>query len=208
MTKPLQLAGQVFGSLTVLRRVATKPRSVWECVCVCGVVKTYVGSELTLGRVRSCGCMRGELIAKAKTTHGRSRSRAYRMWAAMLHRCGDSNNARYGGRGIVVDERWRVFSEFYADMGDPPPKHSLGRIDNEQGYCAQNCRWETVAQQNRNRSVSRLVEFGGVIDTVAAHARRAGLHYDTVYHRIFRQGWAVSEALTTVPFGTRVEVPL
>jgi hypothetical protein len=75
------------------------------------------------------------------------------MWA----RCRRETHPEYpnyGGRGIVVCDRWRSFEDFYADMGDRPTnKHSLDRINNDLGYSPENCRWTTRDVQNNNRSL-------------------------------------------------------
>lgn len=54
------LAGRVFGRLTVIAHVADRNtalgRTQWRCECTCGVMVIAVTSELTTGRVTSCGC--------------------------------------------------------------------------------------------------------------------------------------------------------
>lgn len=58
MTKPSNLAGQRFGKLTVIRRVANDKQghSQWECQCDCGNVHVVKAGYLKNGHTKSCGC--------------------------------------------------------------------------------------------------------------------------------------------------------
>jgi hypothetical protein len=69
----------------------------------------------------------------------------------MMGRCRDKNNLLYGGRGIKVCERWWVFENFLADMGEPPAGKTLDRIDVDGHYEPSNCRWATPQEQVDNR---------------------------------------------------------
>ena len=60
------LRNKRFGRLLVIKPVcktgygATK----WECICDCGNVKNIVGSNVSKGITRSCGCLARELSSK------------------------------------------------------------------------------------------------------------------------------------------------
>jgi hypothetical protein len=78
-----------------------------------------------------------------------------KVWRGMRKRCNspqDPAYPRYGGRGIKVCERWSSFENFLEDMGPRPPGTGIERIDNDKGYEPGNCKWATMAEQNKNKS--------------------------------------------------------
>lgn len=94
--------------------------------------------------------------------HGYDNSYIYKSWQSMKQRCLNIKNHKYpiyGGRGIKICDRWlNSFENFLEDMGDRPKGRTLDRIDNNGNYEPENCRWSTLTQQNRNRSISKLDE--------------------------------------------------
>jgi hypothetical protein len=73
----------------------------------------------------------------------------------MLSRCTNPKATKYrlwGGRGITVCERWYMFENFLADMGERPEGKSLDRKDPDGNYEPGNCRWATAVEQRHNRS--------------------------------------------------------
>ena len=63
--KLIDLTGQTFGRLTVIKRATDKQynRPYWVCKCSCGNSEETIvaGHNLTEGHVLSCGCLRSEL---------------------------------------------------------------------------------------------------------------------------------------------------
>ncbi|HEY9737554.1 MAG TPA: hypothetical protein V6D06_14770 [Trichocoleus sp.] len=119
----------------------------------------------------------------------------------MKSRCHNPNNAaydRYGGRGIVVCDRWREsFENFYADMGPrPSEQHSIDRINNDGNYEPGNCRWATDKQQSRNTRRNRLLTYNGETLFLDEWAERLSISKHTLQTRLWR-GWSVEEAFET-----------
>ncbi len=61
----------------------------------------------------------------------------------------------YGGRGITISDEWMKFENFFSDMGLCPDGFEIDRIDNNKGYCKENCRWTTKKVNSRNRRSSK-----------------------------------------------------
>lgn len=151
-SKTINLTGQKFNHLLVLKVSEKKSKSgaMWECVCDCGK-RTHVASfKLRSGAIKSCGCYRKELLTNLKHGYARGKDRTYRTWKEMRQRCNNPNSDKwkwYGGRGISICARWEDFSKFLKDMGHRPEGHTLDRINSDGNYEPCNCRWATPKQQ-------------------------------------------------------------
>lgn len=170
--KTPDLIGHTFGRLTVLRKDKNEyGNTVWAVRCICGTERIFRTATLRSGKTKSCGCLRRETAAAScrnrnrtrtwGSTHGHyknnKRSPTYQSWTSMRDRCTNKNHPayrNYGGRGIVICERWKGdlgFKSFLENMGIRPDGTSLDRIDVNGNYEPQNCRWLAIDKQNSNR---------------------------------------------------------
>ena len=51
----------------------------------------------------------------------------------------------------MVCERWMIFENFLADMGERPKGTTIDRINNDGHYELSNCRWATMKIQCSNK---------------------------------------------------------
>lgn len=108
----------------------------------------------------------------------------------MISRCTNPKHPsyfRYGGRGIVVCDRWLKFENFLADMGERPDGLTLERKDNNLGYNPENCRWATKKEQSRNTSRTVFAEFCGERVPLIEIAERLGIKVATLHYRLARE---------------------
>ena len=122
--------------------------------------------------------------------HGQSKTTLYKKWCGMKRRCNtpsDSAYARYGGKGIKVCQEWNdsymAFYEWAMETGYKPGL-TIDRIDNAKGYSPDNCRWATIAQQNRNYSRNHLITYNGRTQCVADWAIELGINGTTILFRL------------------------
>lgn len=169
------------------------------CRCSCGMNKNVRVASLISGKSTSCGCLQQEIARSTSTKHGKSRTRTYRIWQHILDRCCNKNNTGfkyYGGRGITVCEQWTNFENFFNDMGECPPNKSIDRINNDDGYKKDNCRWATQVEQNRNTRQNVYLAHLGKTKTVAEWAKALNMRHDVLSWRL-NHGWSIEKTLST-----------
>jgi hypothetical protein len=115
----------------------------------------------------------------------------------MKHRCGDLNDKNYGGKGISVSDGWKDYKNFYdwSIANGYEDKLTIDRKDNNGNYYAENCRWVTMKNQQRNRSDNHLLTYNGDTKPMSEWAEACGMNYYTLVRRI-KSLWSIPDALT------------
>ena len=126
--------------------------------------------------------------------HGLSKTRLYKIHEDMIDRCYNLNNKSYkyyGGRGIVVCDAWRndkraffnwALSHGYND------NLSIDRIDINKGYSPNNCRWVTIAEQQRNKRNNYVLCYKNEWLTVKQIALIEGIKWSSAYNKyVYRE---------------------
>ncbi len=197
------LTGQKFNHLTVIKYVGRKnKKTIWHCVCDCGNEKDVDSNSLISGNTKACGCHQYDGLEKRRT-HGKSKTRLYRIWSNMKSRCYYPNAKyfeNYGGRGIRVCDEWiNDFVKFYewAMENGYSDNLTIDRIDNDGNYSPTNCQWVTRSTQMNNVRNNRIIEYNGKEQTLAEWAVELEMPYYILNGRINSLNWDINRAFET-----------
>lgn len=188
-------SGQTYGRLTAVRRV-DGPRNSWLFTCSCGGETITQIARVRFGMTQSCGCIAKERLKKRSVTHGHAVNRtvsptlsSYRSAYARCYQPSAARYAQYGGRGIVMCERWKEdFQNFLDDMGPRPDGMTLDRIDPHGNYEPSNCRWASPLDQAGNQIATIRVQHEGETYSLRRFASIMSVPYKSLYKRVVLNG--------------------
>lgn len=200
------LTGMKFGRLTVIKRTESDKHghAKFLCKCECKNECVVSGDNLKRNHTISCGCYREERTIQARTIHGKTNTRLYRIYTGMKTRCYDVNNKNYknyGARGITICKEWlENFMSFYnwAMLNGYHDDLSIDRINVNGNYEPSNCRWATREEQANNTTKNHHIEYDGEIKTLEKWSETVGINKSLIYRRL-ENGWGVEKALIEKP---------
>ena len=195
----IDLTGQKFGWLTVIKYAYTKKKAAyWLCKCDCGNETIITANSILSNKTKSCGCLRKDLLTK----HSYSNSNLYTTWANMKQRCYNPKTPEYkyyGERNIKVCKNWlESFTNFYewAISNGYKEDLSIDRINVNGNYEPSNCRWATPKQQARNTRYNKIITYNNETHNLSEWAEIVGINPITLGTRL-RRNWTIERALTT-----------
>ena len=208
MPQMTDLTGRRYGRYTVVKYAGRDKRNapMWMCQCDCGNIKNVLGSSLTRGQTKSCGCYNKDRVKETHTKHGQYKTRIYSIYAGMIKRCRTKtikSYKDYGGRGIKVCDEWLGkdgFINFYnwSMANGYSDNLSIDRINNDGNYEPSNCRWTDAKTQGNNTRWNRNITIDGETHTLSQWAEISNVSRDLIRDRI-KRGWDVKEAIFTQP---------
>lgn len=199
--------GQKFGKWTIIEEVSpkiitNKPRRMFKCVCECGNIKEVQLACLLNKHSTSCGCTQKEKAAQAQLKHGLAdKHPLYLTWKNMKKRCNNSKASEYinyGGRGIKVCNEWsKSFKAFYdwAISNGWEKSLSIDRINANEGYCPENCRWSTNNIQMNNTTRNHYIIHNNIKYTLSTLSEFLNIPYNIVRYRISICKWTVEQLI-------------
>ncbi len=195
----IDIVGNKYNRLTVLSfDKSINYKTYWICECECGVIKSIYSANLKNGNTKSCGCYEIEQTSKRFFKHGNSAknnekcSTEYSSWQSIKNRCLNPtviNYNDYGGRGIIICDRWKnSFENFLQDMGNKPDKsYSIERIDVNGNYEPSNCKWATKIEQANNKRNNIIILdtiTNKIYSSIAEASRDINMNFKTLWQQL------------------------
>lgn len=197
--------GDIFGKLTILHEELPRGKNRYVYVeCQCGTKKSVGLRHLCNNKIISCGC-EGKKNLKLVISHQLSNHPLYGIWSLMKDRCYNENSPSYkyyGERGIFVTKEWKDnFIKFYnwAILNNWKRGLQIDRKDNDKEYSSFNCRFVSRKENCRNRSNNTILTFRGQSKTLTEWAEIYNINIQTLHGRLFKFGWSLNDAFSTIP---------
>lgn len=147
---------------------------------------------------------------KEHKEHNCSYEPLYAVWKGMMSRCYKTtakDYPRYGGRQIRVCPEWHNVKTFvvWSKNNGWQEGLQLDRINNDDDYCPENCRFVTNKANMNNRS--NTIKFNGesLVDILADNNKNPyNIERHTAWYRLKVLGWSLEKTLKTPVNGNKI----
>lgn len=185
------IIGKHFGNYKIIREIGKNKHGhrLYEGECIfCGFRRIARTREFE--RTSTCTHIRKyDYCSVVKNTHWKNQ-RLCRIYNGMYQRCYSPRNKHYeeyGGRGIKICEEWLknplLFEEWSLDNGYDSSL-SIDRINCNQGYCPENCRWIPMKENAKWHHWSYHITIDEITDTASGWSRRIGRNRNYISRKI------------------------
>lgn len=138
---------------------------------------------------RQCSCQGNVNIVDDKID-----KKLRNSWSHAKNRCNNPNDPRYlsyGFRGIKMCIEWennfKLFKQWALENGFKE-ELTLDRIDVNDDYSPDNCRWVSQEVQQNNRTNNKYYTIKGETKTLAQHSKELGIEKSKLLYRI-KHNW-------------------
>lgn len=108
-----------------------------------------------------------DVRAPSKAGHAISKTKAYKAWSHVVH-CATNPKSRAFVQGVELDQAWKDFDSFLADVSQPPSQTmAFVRLDKSRGFEPANCAWVSRSEAARMSAKSQRSRTSAVHTTVA-----------------------------------------
>ena len=115
-----------------------------------------------------------------------------KTWDSMMRRCynkSDCSYKDYGNRGIKVCDEWHDKWNFVKWAEDKCDLNlTLDRINVDENYSPENCRWSTRKEQSRNKRCNVYITFNGEKRLLKEVCEEKGFDYKLAHARYKKFG--------------------
>lgn len=202
---PRSHIGEVHGIYTIVDMFDEKDKYghwIYKCICnECGFEKDcHYGSVTGTGTATICRHLRanGEYISYGYIWKNQ---RLKRILQSMIRRCYDKDDKSYrwyGERGIQICEQWlknpATFEEWAMSNGYAD-NLTIDRVEPNQSYCPENCRWILLEDNVRRAGKVNWIDVDGTVLTGRQWSEKLGLGLLTIDKYIRACGLEVTKEL-------------
>lgn len=200
MVRKSKKIGTVINGLLVLDSIHKNNDTWFICKCLkCGKV-FEIGRRVAERNISGCPkCKPSKRVDR--NTKKYLKEPLLKHYKSMLARTiwskDEGHIKTYQSRNISVCDEWKYdYTKFrdWSIQNGYKEGLTIDRIDNEKGYCPENCRWATVKEQANNRRNTKKYEIDGELLTVPQIAEKYNISKHLLYNRL-RAGWGIEKAI-------------